>query len=87
MTNSNLPTLAESQGDHYCDSETSGDENWQPPKRILHLRVDHRGQWLYALSDNYDLLDGTRWQYGSFDKNETIEEARERFGSIDGVTT
>jgi hypothetical protein len=87
MTNSNLPTLVESQGDHYCDSETSGDENWQPPKQILHLRVDHRGQWLYALSDNYDLLDGTRWQYGSFDKNETIEEARERFGSIDGVTT
>tara|TARA_R110001606_G_scaffold373609_1_gene531052 strand:- start:859 stop:1122 length:264 start_codon:yes stop_codon:yes gene_type:complete len=87
MTNSNLPTLAESQGDRYCDSETSGDENWQPPKRILHLRADHRGQWLYALSDNYDLLDGTRWQYGSSNKNETIEQARERFGSIDGVTT
>ena len=87
MTPSNLPTLAESQGDHYCDSESIGDEHWVAPKRILHLRPDGGGQWLYAISYNYDLLESARWQYGSFNKNETIAEAQERFGSFDGITT
>jgi len=87
MTQSNLPTLAESQGDHYCDSESIGDEHWVAPKTILHLRLDGRGQWLYATSYNYDLLESARWQYGSFNKNETIAEAQERFGSFDGITT
>ena len=88
MTQSNLPTLAESQGDHYQgDSESIGDEHWVAPKRILHLRLDGRGQWLYAISYNYDLLESARWQYGSFNKNETIAEATGRFGAFDGITT
>ena len=86
MTQSNLPTLAESQGD-ICYSDEDYDKPYAAPKRILHLKLDARGQWLYAISDNYDLLESPRWEYGSLNKNETIAEARARYGSFDGITT
>ena len=86
MTQSNLPTLAESQGD-ICYNDEDYDKPWVAPKTILHLRLDGRGQWLYAISYDYDLLESARWQYGTFSKNETIAEAQERFGSFDGITT
>ena len=66
---------------------TQSTEHYVAPKTILNLRLDGRGQWLYVISHDYDLLESARWQYGAFNKDETIAEAEERFGSFDEITT
>jgi hypothetical protein len=53
-----------------------------PPARLLHLRQDPTGQWMYQTRDDDHAL--IPWQYGGRDLAETVKEARGRF-SFDGV--
>jgi len=55
-----------------------------PPARLLHLRQDPAGQWMYQTREGDRAL--IPWQYGGHDLAETVKEARGRFG-FDGVAS
>jgi hypothetical protein len=50
--------------------------------RILHLKQDGQGQWMYSIMMGTTVH--VAWQYGSYSKDETIVQCRSRF-SFDNI--
>ena len=48
-----------------------------PPARVLHLKQDMAGQWMYQTRQGDRV--SIPWQYGGFDREGTIRQARDRF--------